>query len=171
VQCAAVDEFGLHAMDKGLLLSHHRLFLDMARLWGFGEADLTDPAHVLDQGEQLAALTAEFYRRRPIPEALGFHVASEVTSEREFTLCYNGFKAFADEYGLSGRDDSRLWFYYIHTVVEPLHGSAGMDSIRMHAEQDPAAFEGVMHGVRAFMSCYGRLFEAFNTAFYARGKG
>jgi hypothetical protein len=166
---AAVDEFGLHAMDKGLLRSHHGLFLDMAQDWGVSEAELTNPRYVLGEGEELAALTAELYRRRPIPEALGFHVASEITSEREFTLCYQGFRAFPAAYGLSGPDDPGLMFYFIHTVVEPMHGATGMDSIRMYAEQDPAVFEAGMRGALAFMDGYGRLFEAFNGAFYSQG--
>ena len=164
---AAVDEFGLHAMDKGVGASHHQMFQKMAEHWGMSEADLTNPDSVLDEGELLGILTAEFYRRRPIPEALGFHVASEVTSEHEFTLCYQGFRAFPEAYGMDGPDDPVLNFYYIHTLVEPMHGLTGMDSIRPYAEHDPTVHDAVRRGAMAFMKAYGRLFDGFNKAFYA----
>ena len=163
---SAVDEVGLHQMDNGIQATHHELFRNMARHWGISEADLVNPHSVLEAGEQLAQLTAEFYRRRPIPDALGFHVASELTSEREFVLCYRGFRAFPETYRLDDGDAHALEFYRLHTVVEPMHGATAIESIRPYAQLDTAVFDFVTRGAMAFMESYGRLFNSFNDAFY-----
>ena len=162
---SAVDEFGL-SDPRGIGGSHHELFLSMTQHWGFGAEELTDPDCILDEGELLAIATSEFYRRRPIPEALGFHVASELSSNREFVLCEEGFQRFPESYGLRGSDDPVLTFYHVHTLVEPMHGSTSLDGAGIYFEDNPATMAAIMTGAVAFLKPYGRLFRALNRAFY-----
>src|SRR5262245_28551992 len=114
---SAVDEFGLHQLRRGVQASHHAFFLETAAAFGVTRAALEDPTAITAAAREMAALTALFYRRRPIGESLGFHLASELTSDIEFTLCLEGLQAHAARYGLSGPDDPKLGFYLIHTQV------------------------------------------------------
>lgn len=159
---SAIDEFGLQQAGDPARETHHHLFLEMAERWGFSEQDLAATSYILDEGEDLGIVTSEFYRRRPIPAAVGFHVASEITSNREFVLCYEGFRSFPYAYRLAGPDEEALKFYYIHTVVEPMHGATALAAAETYASGDGDAIQEIMKGALAFMRAYGRLFEALN---------
>ncbi len=164
---SAVDEFGLHEMDKGIGASHHALFLEMTRNWGIADEELLRPEYLLAEGEHLAERTSTYYRQRSVPEALGFHVASEISSEQEFILCYRGFSAHHESYGLTAPTDKSLNFYYIHTLVEPMHGQTGVSGVESYVARDPSAAADAINGAKAFMDGYGRLFDRFNQTFYA----
>ena len=127
---SAVDEFGLHQLRRGVQASHHAFFLETAAAFGVTRSALDDPAAIMQAAREMAALTALFYRRRPVGESLGFHLASELSSDVEFTLCLEGLQAHAAHYGLSGPDDPKLGFYFIHTQVEPMHGSSSRTAVR-----------------------------------------
>jgi pyrroloquinoline quinone (PQQ) biosynthesis protein C len=164
---SAVDEFGLHDLNQGVVETHHELFLAMSERWGISATDLDDPRLILPEGKALGQLTAEFYRHRPIAEALGFHFASEVTSEREFILCFHGLVRFCGAYGLTGPEDPTLNFYRIHTAVEPMHGATSLAAICSYEAVDPAILHGVTGGAMAFMRGYGALFAALNRRCFA----
>jgi hypothetical protein len=157
---SAVDEFGLHQLRRGVQASHHAFFLETAAAFGVSRAALEDPAAITPAAREMAALTALFYRRRPIGESLGFHLASELTSDVEFTLCLEGLRAHAAEYGLTGPDDPKLGFYLIHTQVEPMHGSSSRTAVRDYLARRPHCAEEIAAGADAFMEGYGRFFAA-----------
>ncbi|MDQ7247731.1 iron-containing redox enzyme family protein [Dongia sedimenti] len=155
---SAVDEFGLHQLRRGVQASHHAFFLETAAAFGVARSALEDPAAITQAAREMAALTALFYRRRPIGESLGFHLASELTSDVEFTLCLEGLRAHAEDYGLSGPDDPKLGFYLIHTQVEPMHGSSSRTAVRDYLARRPDCVDDIVAGADAFMDGYGRFF-------------
>ena len=155
---SAVDEFGLHQLRRGVQASHHAFFLETAAAFGVTRAALDDPAAITWAAREMAALTALFYRRRPIGESLGFHLASELTSDVEFTLCLEGLQAHAARYGLSGPDDPKLGFYFIHTQVEPMHGSSSRTAVCDYLARRPECADEIAAGADAFMEGYGRFF-------------
>lgn len=155
---SAVDEFGLHQLRRGVQASHHAFFLDTAAAFGVTRSGLEDPAAITQAAREMAALTALFYRRRPIGESLGFHLASELTSDVEFTLCLEGLQAHAARYNLSGPDDPKLGFYLIHTQVEPMHGSSSRTAVCDYLARRPDCTDDITAGADAFMDGYGRFF-------------
>ncbi len=155
---SAVDEFGLHQLRRGVQASHHAFFLETAAAFGVTRAALDHPAAITQAAREMAALTALFYRRRPLGESLGFHLASELTSDVEFTLCLEGLQAHAASYGLSGPDDPKLGFYFIHTQVEPMHGSSSRTAVRDYLARRPDCAGEIAAGADAFMDGYGRFF-------------
>jgi len=164
---AAVDEFGLHQLKRGVQASHHAFFLETAAAFGVTRAELEAPAHVTAAAREMAALTALFYRRRPLGESLGFHLASELTSDVEFTLCLAGFQAHPEAYALSGPRDPKLGFYLIHTEVEPMHGATSRTAIRDYLGRMPDGTEEIAAGAEAFMECYGRFFATLADGLHA----
>jgi len=159
---ADVDEFGLHAQHKGLLPTHHQLFRDLTGHLGITMEDLRDPRYVAPEGEALGRRTTEFYRHQPIGYALGFHLASETTSNREFNFFLDGFRAHANHYGLRADDDPVLDFFVVHTIVEPMHKSRARELIEIYAQHDPAILTEVRAGAMAFMDGFADLFRAVN---------
>src|SRR5690349_3322887 len=155
---SAVDEFGLHQLRRGVQASHHAFFLETAAAFGVTRSALDDPAAIMQAAREMAALTALFYRRRPVGEGLGFHLASELTSDVEFTLCLEGLQAHAAHYGLSGPEDPKLGFYFIHTRVEPMHGSSSRTAVRDYLARRPDRTAEIAAGADAFMEGYGRFF-------------
>ncbi|WP_395019986.1 iron-containing redox enzyme family protein [Dongia sp.] len=155
---SAVDEFGLHQLRRGVQASHHAFFLETAAAFGVARPALEDPAAITQAAREMAALTALFYRRRPVGESLGFHLASELTSDVEFTLCLEGLQAHAAYYGLSGPDDPKLGFYLIHTQVEPRHGASSRTAVRDYLARRPDCTAEIAAGADAFMDGYGRFF-------------
>jgi hypothetical protein len=157
---SAVDEFGLHQLHRGVQESHHEFFRRMAAGFGVLESELVDPVNVVPEARAMADLTRLYYRERSVAEGLGFHLASELTSDVEFNICLEGFRNFPMEYGLSGPDDPKLGFYLIHAQVEPMHGSTSRSAVIAHLQRDAAAELEVCAGVEAFMDCYGAFFRA-----------
>jgi hypothetical protein len=155
---SAVDEFGLHQLRRGVQASHHAFFLETAAAFGVTRAALDDPAAITQAAREMAALTALFYRRRPVGEGLGFHLASELSSDVEFTLCLEGLRAHAAHYGLSGPEDPKLGFYFIHTQVEPMHGASSRTAVRDYLARRPYCTTEITAGADAFMDAYGRFF-------------
>ena len=155
---SAVDEFGLHQLRRGVQASHHAFFLETAAAFGVSRAALDDPAAITQAAREMAALTSLFYRRRPVGESLGFHLASELTSDVEFTLCLEGLQAHAAHYGLTGPEDPKLGFYFIHTQVEPMHGASSKTAVRDYLARRPDSAAEVAAGADAFMDGYGRFF-------------
>src|SRR3954469_2801637 len=156
---SAVDEFGLHQLRRGVQASHHAFFLETAAGFGISRPALEAPEAVTHAAREMAALTALFYRRRPIGESLGFHLASELTSDVEFTLCLKGLQAHATDYGLAGSAGPKPGFYFIHTQVEPMHGSSSRTAVSDYLSRRPDCADQVAAGAEAFMDGYGRFFD------------
>lgn len=165
---ADVDEFGLHAQHKGMLPTHHQLFRDLTGHLGISEAELQDPQYIVIEGSELGRRTSEYYRTRPIGESLGYHLASETTSNREFRYFLNGFRKHASHYGLQQEDDPVLAFFVVHTLVEPMHKSRARELIEIYAAEDPTILPAVRAGAMAFMDGFEELFGALNERIYGR---
>lgn len=165
VLLSAVDEYGLHEPHKGYQKTHHELFVDMTHMWGLSTSDLLDPKYVIPESIELAAVTRDFYRSRHLGEGLGFHFASEKTSDREFQLCMRGFTHFWTSYALKSASDPTLNFYHIHTLVEPMHGSTSADIVTAYGK-DPVNAEYIAAGAAAFMEGYGQFWTALTRAVY-----
>jgi hypothetical protein len=147
-------------LRRGIQASHHAFFLEMTAGFRISEADLLDPGNIVAPARAMAALTRRHYRNRSLAEGLGFHLASELTSDVEFRLCLEGFRAFPHDYGLAGPDDAKLGFYLIHAQVEPMHGATSRAAAAAYLARRPDATVQLRAGAEAFMSGYGRLFRA-----------
>ena len=159
---AAVDEYGLHEMQAGPQRTHHQLYIDVLRHFGITVEDMLDEANILPEGKAMGRRTAEYYRWRSVPEAMGFHFASEATSNIEFGWYLAGFKTFAEEYGLLADGDPALHFFVIHTEVEPGHRDMGREIIKRYARTHKGITPAVVAGITAFLDGYGALFAALN---------
>jgi hypothetical protein len=163
---AAVDEYGLADNGDGSTKDHHKLFADLIQTLGVSEEELLDPRYVIPQAHQLAEITRQYYREEPIATSVGFHFASEVTSDREFQLCFTGLDKFSADYFDGPISDSeakeKLNFYYIHTLVEPMHASSSVDAVKLYT-RDPANIEPLLNGVDKFMDAYGQFWQSLNS--------
>jgi hypothetical protein len=159
---ASVDEYGLHQHAKHMLPTHHHLFLNLITHLGLSDKDIFDPKYVLPQGTAMGNNTHRMYRSDSIGEALGFHLASEMTSSREFQYFYEGFKKYTESYKLEGEDDPVLSFFAIHCDVEPMHVATGRDILVSYINKDPAIAIQAMKGAIAFMDGFEQMFEAIN---------
>lgn len=169
---ADVDEYGLqHMQSKGLQPTHHQLFLELTHRLGITKEDLKDQRYRLAAGCEFGNHTTEYYRTRSIGEALGFHLASETTSSREFIYFLKGFQAFKEVYGLKSNHDPVLEFFRVHTLVEPMHKAMGRSIIDIYYEENPEILEDVEKGVLAFMEGFGKLFQALNKEVVLHGHG
>lgn len=164
---ADVDEFGLHDLRNGRQRTHHQLFQELTAHLKISEADMQDARYLLPAGQILGERTTEYYRHRSIGEALGFHLASEVTSSEEFVYFLNGFLKFKEHYGVKDDEDPVLHFFRVHTVVEPMHKSMGREMIEIYAAQDPTVLKQVEAGAMAFCEGFADLFRALNQAISA----
>lgn len=164
---ADVDEFGLHDQHQGLLPTHHQLFRELTGHLGISEEDLVDPRYVLSAGSALGSRTTQYYRHQTIAESLGFHLASETTSNREFRYFLRGFGAHPTHYGLQDEADPVLLFFKVHTIVEPMHKHRARQIIESYAQADPDFLAGVRAGAMAFMDGFDELFRAVNEAVFS----
>lgn len=163
---ADVDEFGLHEQHSGLMPTHHQLFRDLTGHLGVTPEDLASREHILPSGIDLGELTTEYYRHRPLPEGLGFHLASQTTSQREFLYFLRGFQEHEAHYGLTGENDPVLDFFRVHTGIEPAHRSRGRELIEIYAERDLGIMPAVRAGALAFMDGFATLFHDLNDTIY-----
>lgn len=159
---ASVDEYGLHQHAKHMLPTHHHLFLNLITHLGLTDKDIFNPKNVLPEGTAMGNNTHRMYRSDSIGEALGFHLASEMTSSREFQYFFEGFKKYSESYKLEGEDDPVLSFFAIHCDVEPMHVATGRDILVSYINRDPGLATHAMKGAIAFMDGFGQMFEAIN---------
>jgi pyrroloquinoline quinone (PQQ) biosynthesis protein C len=164
---AAVDEYGLNAIETGLLPSHHRLYADMATHWGISTKALSDRRYIVPSAIEFASVIREFYRERPIIEALGFHVANEATAPLDFGVFLKTFRRFRGEYGLQDNDPI-LNFLLVHDDVEVSHREMGVEAVQLYTGGDAALIEQARIGVQAYMESYGRFFAELNDAIFGR---
>lgn len=163
---ADVDEYGLHDLDLGKLETHHQMFRRLAEHLGVHSRELGDPINILPEGIRMGSLTTEYYRQKPIAEALGFHWASEATSCQEFNLFLRGFQKHASAYRLTGDDDPVLAFFRVHTLVEPKHKANSIGIIEAYQAMtgDSAVLQAAWQGAKAFLDGFAEMFAAINAA-------
>ena len=161
---SAVDEYGLGTNSTGNTRNHHRLFADMVRRFGVCEADLHDPQFILPEAIELAHVTRGLYRAGSVAGSVGFHYASEVTSDREFELCYLGLAGHLREYtdiAPPVMPQKFLDFYFVHTVVEREHGAAGATAVDLYSASEIDR-QSMLEGAAQFLDAYGALWSALN---------
>jgi hypothetical protein len=163
---ADVDEFGLHEQANGLQPTHHQLFRDLTQYLGITQDHLHAQEYIRQAGIDLGQLTAEYYRRRSVPEGLGYHLASELTSQREFVYFLKGFQKYQEHYGLTGADDPVLEFFRVHTIIEPMHKHRAKEIIEIYVARDESALPEVRAGALAFMEGFAALFSDLNETIY-----
>jgi pyrroloquinoline quinone (PQQ) biosynthesis protein C len=159
---AAVDEYGLCDMSNGLLPSHHQLYLEMAQHWGITAAELLDDKNIVSTGHEFSRTIREYYRNKPIIEALGFHVANETTAPLDFGVFLAAFKEFHKEYGFKSENDPHLNFLLVHDDVEVSHREMGVEMVQLYTNGRPELVERARRGVLAYMDCYGKFFGELN---------
>lgn len=160
---ASVDEYGLHQHHRQMLPTHHEMFKELTEHLGVTTDDFFNEKFRLPEGVAMGNNTFRYYRSELIGEALGFHLASEMTSSREFQYFLRGFQAHSAQYGLSNEDDPVLAFFAIHCEVEPMHVSTGKDILSYFLDRDDKTFEHAKRGALAFMDGFGDMFAALNT--------
>lgn len=165
---AAVDEYGLNAMDSGLLPSHHQLYADMAAHWDITAEELLDDRYIVPTGREFAHVIREYYRRQPVIEALGFHVANEATAPLDFGVFLKTFQAHREAYGLQAENDSVLNFLLVHDDVEVSHREMGVEMVQLYAEGRPDLVARARQGVMAYMEIYGKFFAELNDTMFGR---
>lgn len=159
---ASVDEYGLHQHNKHMLPTHHQMFKALTTHLGLSDAELFNPHYILPEGTAMGNNTYRSYRSELLGEALGFHLASEMTSSREFQYFLKGFQRYAASYGLRGEDDPVLAFFAIHCEVEPMHVATGREIIISCLEKNPSIAPQAMRGAMAFMDGFEHMFAALN---------
>jgi len=162
---AAIDEFGLNAMNVGLLPSHHQLYLDMAAHWDISEEELLDDRYIVPAGRALAKVARDYYRKRPMVEALGFHVANETSAPLDFGVFLRMFQANREGYGLKV-DDPILDFLHVHEDVEVSHREMGVEMVQMYTQGRPEDISRARDGVFAFMDAYEKFFAELDAAVF-----
>jgi len=163
---AAVDEYGLNDIEHRLLPSHHELYLDMAAHFGMTARDLVDSRYIVPAAAEFAAVIREYYRRRPIVEALGFHLANEATAPLDFGVFLETFRRFRTEYGFEAENDPILNFLLVHEDVEVSHREMGIEMLQLYTGGRQDLIEQARAGVRAYMECYGRFFARLDEAIF-----
>ncbi len=159
---ASVDEYGLHQHSKHMLPTHHQMFKQLTTHLGLSDAELFNPHYILPEGTAMGNNTHRMYRSEFLGEALGFHLASEMTSSREFQFFLKGFQKYAGEYGLVDEDDPVLAFFSIHCEVEPMHVATGREIMISYLEKNPTIAPHAMRGAMAFMDGFEQMFAALN---------
>lgn len=154
---AGYDELG---GEHGM--THHQLFANLLNHFQLATSDVLNVENILPEALTFADLYQEFYRQKPLPQALGFHLASEITSNEEFNLFYNAFLKHASIYGFKGATDPLLELFRVHTVVEPQHGQSAVRAIQFYLDQDVSYFSEVCVGVDKYLNAYQQLFAALN---------
>jgi hypothetical protein len=161
---AAVDEYGLGSNSTGNNKNHHQLFAAMAKRFGVTESELHNPDFILPEAIDLARITRQLYREGCVAKSVGFHFASEVTSDREFELCYNGLACNLTVYADGSvhiAPEKFLDFYYVHTAVEPKHGSASASAVDLYGDSEINR-QALLDGADQFMEAYGAFWLAVN---------
>lgn len=165
---ASVDEYGLQQFQTSMLSTHHQMFRDLIRHFDISDEELFSKKYVLPAGTSMGDNTYRYYRSSKIGESLGFHLASEMTSSREFQYFLEGFQKYPMEYNLSDKDDPILTFFAIHCDVEPMHVSTGRDVLIKCFLKDPQIANDAMTGALSFMDGFENMFKSINTSLLER---
>lgn len=160
---ASVDEYGLQQCQNRMLTTHHQMFEELITHCGLSHDDIFNPKYVKPSGTAMGDRTYRYYRSNKIGEALGFHLASEMTSAREFQYFLQGFQAHPAAYNLKHADDPILAFFKIHCEVEPLHVQTSRTILTKMMSHTPNIAEDAMRGAMAFMNGFEQMFIAMNT--------
>ncbi|WP_413208232.1 iron-containing redox enzyme family protein [Rhodospirillum sp. A1_3_36] len=163
---ASVDEYGLHQTNK-FNQPHHILFKELSEHLGVSTYHLASSDFVEHAGKAMGELSNRYYRDVSIGQSLGFHLASEMVSSREFLYFLEGFQNHAEYYGLKDKNDPVLSFFKVHSIVEPMHAETGKKSLLYFLNRDPEMAGDVMEGALAFMDGFDNMFKSINSRVFA----
>lgn len=155
---ASVDEFGLNQIQERFLPTHHQLFLQAAEYYRVSKDDILSDEYRLASGQHIGKLSREYYRNKSLALGLGFHYASELTSYPEFKCLFAGFSNFKNEYQLTQETDPGLKFFWVHTLVEPMHLTSSEYAINSLLKIYPEFMDEMLEGAMTYMNCYAELF-------------
>lgn len=162
ILCADVDEFGLHDMRNSFSPTHHELFQITAQHFNITTADLLNKGNIIGAALQTSKAFIQYYRHEPLPVALGFHLASELTSWPEFKNLLAGMLAHKQVYRVTSERDKAMTLFWVHTLVEPMHLDNSEKIILDYCQIDTNAMQQVRTGALAYMDCYEELFTALD---------
>jgi hypothetical protein len=97
---------------------------------------------------------------------LGFHLASETTSERAFAYFLAGYQAHQAHYGFAGEKDPALDFFRVHALAEPQHRARGRELIEIYLSHDSSILPEVQRGAKAFMDGFAEMFGALRRGIF-----
>jgi hypothetical protein len=167
---AAVDEYGLNAMDHGLLPSHHQLYVDMAAHWNITGKNYSTTA-ISCQPAATSRAPFAYYRKQPIVRR-SVYVANEATAPLDFGVFIKTFQANREAYGLTAENDPILNFLLVHDDVEVSHREMGVEMVQLYTEGRSDLIARARQGVFAYMEIYGRFFAELDEAMFgARASG
>ena len=138
------------------------------RKCGLWAKSLLDDRNIVPTAREFATTIGEYYRNRPIIEALGFHVANEATAPLDFGVFLATFREYREQYGLKAQNDPHLNFLLVHDDVEVSHREMGVEAVQLYTGGNPALVAQARRGVKAYMECYGRFFAELNDAIFGQ---
>jgi hypothetical protein len=156
---AAVDEYGLRESK-----SHVEMAREFANHLGVSSAEVEARSNACAAALALGDALYSWYRERPTAFALGAHVASEVTSMKEFFAWHDVFLKFP-QYRLS-MQTPEFEYMRAHYVHEPEH----MDNARMcvgrYLEVLPGHGVLLREGAEVYLREYQRLFHELSALIF-----
>lgn len=158
----AVDEFGLDNIRNTFSPTHHQLFKETAQYFNVSSDDLISETNILPAGIKIGKASFSYYRKKPLPISLGFHLASELTSWHEFNSFLSGFWSNKEFYQLTSQETVPLRFFWIHTIVEPSHLTHSEKIIEHYLQVEPESIEHIYTGALHYMKLYKNLFKDLN---------
>lgn len=148
----AIDEYG-----KRDPTAHYVLLVEFGRALGLKEvefaADEKAPISALEMGDFMKS----GYRTRRIAYGLGVHVASELTSEAEYTSWVESFSPQRYS-GLTPKSKGRFYLE-IHAQLEDGHGSNAVKAVQEYLRLFPEETNLVWQGAEDYLSNYKRMFD------------
>lgn len=159
---ANCDEFGLSDVHQGFQKTHHQLLLLSAAHFGIDKIQLKQADKILPQAIEMGAVSYDYYRMQSVGAGLGFHLASEYTSNLEFSAFLNGFLAHKKVYQLTDTKNPVVRFFKVHTIVEPYHQQLGETIIMRYLSQYPDAKNEVLKGIEGYFRAYMPFFKKLN---------
>jgi hypothetical protein len=151
---AAMDEYGLRGGP-----THAELLARFGEALGVPRDVLVARAHAPEGARALERGMQTWFRDSPVDFALGVHLASELTSRREFTRWLSTL----------GDNDHPGWEYLrAHCAVEDDHISGLTTFADAWLRLRPGVEDRVMEGVRAYDAAYARMFREMTAAIVQR---
>ncbi|WP_082547984.1 iron-containing redox enzyme family protein [Massilia sp. Root335] len=142
---AAADEYGLRGGE-----THTELLARFGEAFGVDRTIMESRCSSTPGAAAMEASMNHWFRQSPLDFALGVHLASELTSRREF----EGWLSV-----LGNRDHPGWVYLHAHCAVEDGHVSSLTTFATKWIELRPNSRDIVFDGVRAYDAAYARMFN------------
>ena len=156
---AAVDEYGLRESK-----THVELAREFANHLGVSSMDIEARSNACRTALSLGDSLYSWYRERPPAFALGAHVASEVTSMKEFFAWHEVFLTFP-QYRLS-MQTPEFEYMRAHYVHEPDHMDNARTCIGRYLEVLPGHGVLLREGAEVYLREYRQMFRELDTLIF-----